>query len=560
MRGIFIGIIVFMVMGSVCFSQEPTPSEVKEVTLFSDQALVKRQASLSVNQGLNEILLEVKAFNLDRDSVQAKVFGEGEVFSVQLKDIYLKEAPQENIKILKEKIKNLEQTKRGLHDQTAVLFQKEKFLGSIVEFSNIQVPEEIKTEFPSTEDLTDTLNFLGESYAKTYKARQELEIKIVEIDKDIDVLKKELASLKRPTDETKKVIEVLFNSKRQQQIQVEASYVAYNAYWRPFYKVDVSQDLKDINIVMFSKIMQKTGEEWEKIKLFISNVIPLRGVGLPSLSSWILDIQKRWKDRADKNRMRLSSMKLAKTEIFVDGLGGEAEEEATIAEAQVLAPTEAEFSYAAAKELPLSFEYEISQPLDIPSQDKETILPLLSKDLEGEFFYYSVPKRSSLVFLVCRASSDKELLSAPLNVYFADRYIGKTYLSEKRPGEDFDVSLGADREVKVKRETLKDKIKETAFFGKIERQTIIRGLRYKITVENIKDKAIKMKVLDNVPVSKTDKIEVKDLKISPEPTTKDYQDKEGLMLWEFDIRPKDKKEIYIEFVVTYPKDAPVVGI
>jgi hypothetical protein len=41
---------------------------------------------------------------------------------------------------------------------------------------------------------------------------------------------------------------------------------------------------------------------------------------------------------------------------------------------------------------------------------------------------------------------------------------------------------------------------------------------------------------------------------------KDYQDKEGVLLWEFDLNPRAKQEINMEFVVTYPKDAPVFGL
>jgi uncharacterized protein (TIGR02231 family) len=132
-------------------------------------------------------------------------------------------------------------------------------------------------------------------------------------------------------------------------------------------------------------------------------------------------------------------------------------------------------------------------------------------------------------------------------------------LGEKKAGEEFNMSLGADREVKVKRERIKDKIKET-FFGKIQRKTLIREMAFKITVENIKGKPIKIKVLDSIPVSRTDKIEVKDLKITPAPVEKNYQDKEGILLWEFELKPGGKQEINMEFVVTYPKGEPVFGL
>jgi uncharacterized protein (TIGR02231 family) len=178
--------------------------------------------------------------------------------------------------------------------------------------------------------------------------------------------------------------------------------------------------------------------------------------------------------------------------------------------------------------------------------------------LKGEFLYYALPKTSPLTFLICKASADKELLGGMLNVYFGGRYVGKTSLSEKKAGEEFDLNLGADREVKVSREKLRDKMKET-FWG-MERKNVVRDLAFKITVENLKDKPIKMRVLDSVPVSRTDKIEVKDVKITPNPTEKNYQEKEGVLLWELDIKPGERKEIRIEFTVTYPKDQPISGL
>ncbi|MBW1716928.1 MAG: hypothetical protein JRJ77_14065 [Deltaproteobacteria bacterium] len=42
---------------------------------------------------------------MDVDSISAKVFGDGQIFSVQFKEIYLKEPLQEKIQVLEQKIK-----------------------------------------------------------------------------------------------------------------------------------------------------------------------------------------------------------------------------------------------------------------------------------------------------------------------------------------------------------------------------------------------------------------------------------------------------------------------
>jgi len=354
--------------------------------------------------------------------------------------------------------------------------------------------------------------------------------------------------LQSRSQKVKRAIEILFNSKKEQEARIQASYLVYNSGWMPFYKVDVSPDLKGINLTMFAKITQVSGEDWKDVKLTLSNIIPLRTAGLPSLSSWILDVQRRlkYKDQGAYDSVMMENMALEK------------KGKAPMAAGQTYAEAakEAEFVQAVATELPISFEYAFPQPLSIESQDKETMLPVFSKELTGNFYYYAVPKANARSFLACRASSAKEVLAAPMSVYFGGRFVGKTMVAEKKPGEEFEINLGADRDVIIKREKIKDKSQEM-FFGKIERLTVIRELGFKITLENLKDKPIKLRLLDSIPISKTDKIEVKDVKIAPEPTKKNYQDKEGVMLWEMDLKAKEKKEVSIEFTVTYPKDMPV---
>ena len=84
----YLNFLVFILGAQICFAQEIVSSRIQKVTLFTDQALIERLANVKVKKGLNEIILRVDAFNMDRDSIQAKVFGEGELYSVQLKEVY----------------------------------------------------------------------------------------------------------------------------------------------------------------------------------------------------------------------------------------------------------------------------------------------------------------------------------------------------------------------------------------------------------------------------------------------------------------------------------------
>ena len=79
-------------------AQTIVPSQITSVTLFAGQALVKRKASTTVAKGLNELVIEIEAFHVDKDSVTAKIYGSGDIFSVQFRNIPAKESPQQNIR------------------------------------------------------------------------------------------------------------------------------------------------------------------------------------------------------------------------------------------------------------------------------------------------------------------------------------------------------------------------------------------------------------------------------------------------------------------------------
>lgn len=537
------------------FAADVMPSEIKKVTLFSGQALVVREAGVKLSAGTNVIVFDAAAYDIDDDSIQVDLFGEGSVLSVQSKEIPLKEAPQENVRLLEESIRQARLERSTLSGRLDLLGKKESFLDNIVKFAGVQVPAEIKTNFPKPEDLQKMLGFLDEGYTSVNKERQGLGVKTEELDKQIAVMEEQLSGLKKERRDHKKAIEVVFDSAREQEAKVEMSYIVFGASWEPFYKAEVPEDLKSLTMTMFAKIVQTTGEDWKGVNVSVSNAVPLKGTETPSVGSWYLSLAQPPRPRtalAAGVTMDRSAFMKAEAPAALESRLAESD-------AYDASPAPAPLAFAERKDLALAFEYDLPKALDIESRDKETAVPLFSKQVKGAPLYYAAPAVTPLAFLIMRTAADKEMLAAPVNVYLDARYVGSTYLAEKRPQEEFDINLGADRMVKVTRVKTLDKLNET-FMKNVERFTVIRQLSYKITMENLKDKPVAVRLVDAIPVSKTDKIEIKDLRISPEPLHRSYQDKEGVMLWEVALPSGEKREVAIDFTVTYPKDAVIAGL
>ncbi|QTA80591.1 CHP02231 [Desulfonema limicola] len=520
-----------------------------EAVVFLEQAYIKRKARVKALPGINRFLMEIKAFDMEKDSVQAVVSGHGEILSVQYKETYVKDAPQQDLQNLESKKNELKKQKNVLIQEQEIRKKQTGFLDSISAFSEAEIPKQIKTQFPDIKSLESILEFLGKNYENLGRQSHELENGINDIDKDIDLIETQLKQFKKSGQTVQKFIEVLFNSSEENDIGIEISYSAANASWEPVYKIDVLPDLSDAVITMFAKIEQNTGENWENTSLSISNAVPVKTTALPDLKTWYIS---QWSSEPVSDDAMLGAAMRTPVEdkdLIDETLFFDMDEPRE----------EAEFVHAEGINLPISFEYRLPQQVNLDSGQGETLVPIFTKKTDCEFFIYAIPQKDPLAYLVCQINADKEMLAGRLNIHFGGRFVGTTLISDKRPGEEMMLSLGADRGVKISREKIRDKKTET-FFGMVDRLSVARELGYKIIIENLKDEPVRICLLDSIPVSKTDRIQIKGVEIDTKPTEIDYNSHTGVMLWDFMAEAKSTHEINIKFFVKHPKNSPPLGL
>lgn len=132
-------------------------------------------------------------------------------------------------------------------------------------------------------------------------------------------------------------------------------------------------------------------------------------------------------------------------------------------------------------------------------------------------------------------------------------YVGRSRLDTIAPGQPFDIHLGVDEGIKVRREEVVREKGEGGMFSKVHRTRFA----YEITVENFKRTSEEITVQDQVPVSQDQEIEVDNLRSSVEPIEKTER---GILKWSFKLAPQEKKVIRVEFTVSHPLDKPVAGL
>lgn len=199
----------------------------------------------------------------------------------------------------------------------------------------------------------------------------------------------------------------------------------------------------------------------------------------------------------------------------------------------------------------MSVEFEIKTAYTIKSDNKSYSVDMDVYELPAIFQYYCVPKVDKDAFLIANIIDWEQynLLEGEANIFFEESYVGKTLLDVRYASDTLELSLGRDKKVSVSREKLKDYTTKQ-FIGSKKEET----RAWQTIIKNNKSEQISMIVLDQVPVSTLEEIEV-----NVQTTSGGKQNMEtGEIKWEFMLNPGAKKEIDLRYAVKYPKNRNLI--
>ena len=194
-----------------------------------------------------------------------------------------------------------------------------------------------------------------------------------------------------------------------------------------------------------------------------------------------------------------------------------------------------------------SVEFEIQTPYTLLSDGKNLTINIDSYSLPAEYQYFCAPKIDKNAYLTAKIVDWEKynLLEGEASVYFEDTYTGKTLLDVRYMSDTLNISLGKDKSITIEREIQKQ-FTTKQFLGSKKEET----RAWLLSVKNNKPQGVKISVFDQIPVSTLEEIEVKADNISNgklDPET-------GIIEWNFQLKPAEKKELDLKYSVRYPKN------
>lgn len=533
-RGFFItvfasGLLLISNAWSMPVEIEPV-SKIQNITVYSDRAMIKKDAVIHVQKGENLVKITGITPHLIDDSVQVSIKNRSavKVIDVKVEKTFLQKTQQEKFQKLQAKLDNLNERIKEHTNEIASINSSSDFLKKVIPFAQNQKV--------SSSEVAAHARFIEKNLSENYAKSARIELKIKTLQEEKKAVENELRDALSSKDRSKSILIILNAREAVNETVLSYSYLVEKTGWSLHYDMRADSLSGKLETNCFALIRQATGEDWKAVNIEISTAKPSLSTRLPELASWYVDIFR-------------SRPVLQKSKSYQD------KGEMMLMESKAPAP-ESSFEEAAIETGMTSFSFVIPRKTDIPSDGQPHKIFLISGTKEAKLTYYAVPKLSQYAYLKANSKNPFSFpfLPGQMNIFLDERLVSSTEQTDTiLPDEEIDLSLGVDEGIKIERKLQK---KFTDYAGVFSKDTKVR-YEFTIDIANGKGKEISIDVVDQAPVSRNEKIKV-ELESPKKDDAKITDD--GLLTWNLRLAIQEKKTLNVKFTVEHPKDLKITGL
>src|SRR4028119_1067634 len=269
-------------------------THIREVTVYDDRALVTRQGVVQLTGEEHELVIAQLPVTLVSESVRASGTGTVAVqlLGVRTERTFTTEAIAHRVAELNREIGKVEEEKRHVQDQLALLNLQRNFIKSL----NTQYLERL-TRFPDPEQMNleyirELLDFVGKQFGEFSRVIAQQEREQQKLDQQLQALRQQLQQISTPRPQESFSIIVAVEPSAAGEFELEVCYVVRQASWKPLYDLRFSTTSQTINISYLAEIKQSSGEDWMGVALTLSTAKPGLGSLPPKLTPWYIDVQR----------------------------------------------------------------------------------------------------------------------------------------------------------------------------------------------------------------------------------------------------------------------------
>jgi len=385
-------------------------------------------------------------------------------------------------------------------------------------------------------DLREVVGMIGEESLAALRAAQEAERRADEADRALTDLRKELEAARAalralvPEKEERAMLAVAVTAQEATDGRVRVSYTIREAGWTPVYDLHLARESGDLRIERGAFVRQSSGENWSDVAMTLSTVRPSEQVAPSEVFPWLRRI-------LDPEAIRPKTLQRSQSD-------GMAKMAAPQAEPMMVETAQANFDG-------LAVTYDYPGAVSVATGADRVRLALGTLETQAEVKARAVPLFDPSAFLMARVDNDMGELILPTGeamFYLDRRFIGQQYLEMIPAGGEADLSFGPIDGLRLTRTVLG---REEGQRGVITRSSDFTEA-VKIEVENLTGQAWPVRVIDRVPHSEQEELEV-EWQATPQASEINVDGRRGVLACSFDIEAGATREIGLEYDLQWPE-------
>jgi uncharacterized protein (TIGR02231 family) len=525
----------------------PIPSHITEVVVFPDRARVTRRGALTLEAGLHRVEFADLPPTIQTDSLRAAGRGSAAavLLGVEALRAFYSETPTETIRELERQIDELQQQDHALLDQEAAAEVRQGFARSLADKAAEQLARGLAFGRSDIAQSSTLIDFVQQQIDQTQATLREVQHRRRELAKQIEKVSNELNQRRadRPRERMTAVVEI--EVKQAGDLAIDLSYVIGNAGWSALYDVRLSEvNAARLQLTYLGQVTQRTGEDWTDVALTLSTARPALTTVQPELPPWYLGVFTP----APPPLPRAAAPAVTRAAV---PLQAEAAEAVAFSAA---VPLEMELQEAQVSAEGASVTFQLAQKVTVPGDGSPHKVTVTTLDLAPKFDYLSVPKLAEAVYRRAKLTnqSDFLLLAGAASLFLDGDFVGTLPLKRIAPREEFELTLGVDDRVTVKRE-LKARDVDKKLIGDRRRLRVA----YEIEVKNWRSAPIDLELRDQFPVARHEQIKVKLESCDPKPIEATEL---GELKWRLTVAPNATQTSRFEFSIEQPVNLMVTGL
>jgi uncharacterized protein (TIGR02231 family) len=532
--------------------QASADTPITGVTVFTDGARVTRSGTTTVQAGVRPVVVASLPENADPSSVRVAARGHGLALrNVEVQRRVGTEPRRVSLAQLRADVERCRDAVKELDDADEAERAGMGFITHLAEAAATSLARAVSNGRAGYDELAGMAGHLSASTATALGKRREIAVRKRDAQRELDAAVSRLAGAERPGEPVVFTeVSVLLEAAAATAAEIELTYHVSGASWQPLY--DLVLDGERLKVSYLAEITQRTGEDWPEVTLVLSTTRQGLRHTLPELQPWYIGRPKPPVYPVARARAMsvpgASAAAAAPDEVVGSApVPASASFGAALPEAKLLAAEPGQSESGA------GLVYTVARPLAVPGDGDPHKTLVAQFDADAKLDYLTVPVLAAEAYLRATVTNGQLLLlPGQARIFHGPQFVGETRLESVAPGEEFEVQLGVDDQIKVERK-LRRRTTSKAVLG----STRTIDIAYEITVENHRDRKATVSVHDHLPVSTDGDIKVKPRETSPAP---DSTDDLGELTWTLTLPPGESSVIRHRFTVEHPAQATVTGL